>query len=215
MPRPVKRTFREAGQTLTLLDHGTHHELLLGRVPLLSSALLGTERDFGRLARRLATGPAPRILVGGLGFGSTLAGVLEVAPRTAAVLVVEKLATIVRLLRGELAHLAPGVLADPRVTLVRADVQRVLGRERELDLVLLDVDNGPEWASFTTNARLYDAAGLGVARAALRRGGSLAVWSGYPADAFLPRLRAAGFAPASIPLRERGRVQARAYVGTK
>jgi hypothetical protein len=39
------------------------------------------------------------------------------------------------------------------------------------------------------------------------------VWSGYPADPFVPRLRAAGFAPSIVPLRERGVVRARAYVG--
>jgi hypothetical protein len=45
--------------------------------------------------------------------------------------------------------------------------------------------------------------------------GALAVWSGYPADAFAARLREAGFVPSVVPLRERGRVRARAYVGTK
>jgi len=83
------------------------------------------------------------------------------------------------------------------------------------DAILLDVDNGPHWASFRTNARLYSPAGLAVAHRALAPGGLFAVWSGYPADAFLPRLRAAGFSAKSIPLRERGRVRARAYAGTR
>ena len=68
-----KRTFHESGATLTLVDHGTHHELKIGQVPILTSALLGTERDFGQLVPRAAT----RVLIGGLGFGSTLSGVLD------------------------------------------------------------------------------------------------------------------------------------------
>ncbi|HEY6461927.1 MAG TPA: hypothetical protein VIY73_17295, partial [Polyangiaceae bacterium] len=74
-------------------------------------------------------------------------------------------------------------------------------------------DNGPQWASFRTNARLYSPAGLAAARGAVPPGGLFAVWSGYPADAFLARLREAGFSPRCVPLLERGRVRARAYVG--
>jgi len=204
-----RKTFREAGAVLTWIDRGTHHELLLGRVPLLTSALLGTERAFGRLAPRGAT----RVLVGGLGFGATLAGVLERAAPDARVVVAEKLGTVIDLVRGELAHLARATLDDPRVTIERADVADVIARERGLDAILLDVDNGPEWASFRSNARLYDARGLAAAKRALRRGGIFAVWSGYPVDAFASRLRAAGFRARVVPLVERGKVQARAYVG--
>ena len=211
MARPRRRTFREAGVTLTLLDRGTHHELMIGDVPILSSALLGTERAFGRLAPRKAA----RVLVGGLGFGATLAGVLETVGPRAEVLVVEKLETVVGLVRGALAHLARASLDDPRVTLVREDVRDVIARERDLDAILLDVDNGPDWGSFRTNARLYDARGLAAAKRALRRGGIWAVWSGYPADAFALRLRAAGLRPSVVTFEERGKVQARAYVGTK
>jgi hypothetical protein len=211
MPRrPTKRSFREGGATLTLIDRGTHHELLIGEVPILTSALLGTERAFGRVVPRTAK----RVIVGGLGFGSTLVGVLETVGSDAEVVVVEKLETVVRLVRGELAHLARGALGDPRVTLVRDDVCAVIARERGADAILLDVDNGPEWGSFRTNARLYTARGLDAARRALRPGGVYAVWSGYPADAFLDRLRRAGLRPSVVLFEERGRVQARAYLGT-
>ena len=208
---PRTRTFREAGATLTLVDAGTHHELRIGRVPILTSALLGTERAFGRLAPPGAS----RVVVGGLGFGATLAGVLETVGRGTEVVVVEKLETVVRLVRGELAHLASRALGDPRVTLVRDDVRAVIERERGLDAILLDVDNGPDWGSFRSNAWLYERRGLEAARDALRPSGIYAVWSGYPADAFKERLRGAGLRPKVVPFRERGRVQARAYIGKK
>jgi spermidine synthase len=205
------KTFREAGVTLTLERRGEHHELTIGGVPILTSALLGTERAFGRIVSKAAR----RVIVGGLGFGSTLAGVLETVGSRARVVVVEKLDTVVRLVRGDLAHFTRGALDDPRVTLVRADVRDVIARERRVDAILLDVDNGPEWGSFPANAGLYDDAGLDAAKRALSRGGAYAVWSGYPADHFQARLRKAGLRTSVVLFEEHGRVQARAYVGTK
>ena len=209
----IVRTFEEAGQRLVLRDLGTHHELLLGQVPILSSAALATERAFGELCRDFVGAETNRVLIGGLGFGATVAGALAVTGADAEVIVVEKLATVIELLRGDLAALAPGVLDDPRVRLVQDDVADVIARERALDAILLDVDNGPGWASFRTNARLYAPDGLRRAREALRPGGALAVWSGYPAEPFTGHLRRAGFTPSVVPLKERGVVRARAYVG--
>ncbi len=216
----ILRTFTEDGATLALRRRGGVLDLVLGNVVLLSSAALETERAFGRLAGAAMSGaPAPRVLVGGLGFGATLRGVLEVAPADASVLVVEKLACVVDVARNEAAELVAGALDDPRVTLERGDVADAIARiatgERALSAILLDVDNGPEWASFRSNARLYADAALAAAKAALRPGGLYAVWSGYPADAFVARLRRAGFAPRIEPLIERGVVRARAYVGAR
>ena len=198
-----------------LRDLGTHHELLLGQTPILSSKALETERAFGALAGSLGADRPPRVLIGGLGFGATLAAALGSIGPDGRVVVVEKLHAVVDIVRGELSHVAPGVLDDPRVELVQGDVSEEIARRSELDAILLDVDNGPGWASFRTNARLYTQAGLRLAHEALRPGGAYAVWSGYPADAFLAELRKAGFAPSIVPLYERGVVRARAYVGRR
>lgn len=210
---PLKRTFHEGGVTLTLHKRATHYELMIGDVPIITSKVLGTERDFGKLAGTLKTREAARILIGGLGFGATLRGALDVLGPDAEIIVVERLRTVVRLMKGELAGLAGGALSDRRVRIVRGDVAIEIARARDLDVILLDVDNGPEWASFHDNAGLYNRDGLAAAHAALRKGGAYAVWSGYPVDGFLGELSAAGFAPSTIELREGGRVQARAYVG--
>jgi spermidine synthase len=201
---------------LLLRETGNLVELVAGNVVLLSSASLGTERSFGRLASTLGRGAPKRVVVGGLGFGATLRGVLEVVAPDASVVVVEKVDAVIGLVRGRLASIANGALDDARVKLVRGDVSEVLAQsEGDVDLILLDVDNGPHWASFRTNARLYSPPGLAALKRALVAGGVLAVWSGYRADAFLGHLRTAGFAPSVIPLHERGRVRARAYVGCK
>ncbi|MEZ4293428.1 MAG: hypothetical protein R3B70_00505 [Polyangiaceae bacterium] len=211
-PVPKIQVFHEAGQKLTLRDLGSHVELMIGQCPILTSKSLGTELAFGQLAGSIRS-KAPRVLVGGLGFGRTLAGVLSRVGPEAEVLLVEKLTTVIDLVRGPLAHMSPGVLDDPRVRLVQDDVVSVIARERGLDMILLDVDNGPDWASFRSNARLYGAVGLRKAREALGPGGQYVVWSGYPADGFLVHLRRAGFVAEVVPLRERGKVRARAYVG--
>jgi len=212
----VLRTFVEGGQNLALRQRKGALELVLGNVVLLSSAALETERSFGAMAKEGIAGRArPRIVVGGLGFGSTARGVLDVAPPDAEVIVVEKLDAVIDIVKNEGKELAAGVLDDPRVRLERADVGDVIEAEKDLSAILLDVDNGPEWASFRTNARLYSDAALVRARDALVAGGIYAVWSGYAADAFIGKLRRAGFAPRIEPLTERGIVRARAYVGTK
>lgn len=208
----IVRTLIEEGQSIALRERDGRLDLVLGNVVLLSSAALETELDFGRLAPR---DEGAAILVGGLGFGSTLRGVLDVAAADARIVVVEKLGSVIDVARNEASHLLAGALDDERVTLEQADVADVIARERGLAAILLDVDNGPAWASFRTNARLYADAALASAAAALRPGGLYAVWSGYPADAFVGSLKRAGFTPKTELFRERGQVRARAYVGIK
>lgn len=210
----VLRTFTEGGQSLALRRRKGALELVLGNVVLLSSAALETERAFGRLARE-AIGARRGPRVGGLGFGSTARGVLDVAPADGEVIVVEKLEAVIDVLNSEAKDLAAGVLDDPRVRLERADVGDVLASASDVSAILLDVDNGPQWASFRTNAKLYSDAALVRARDALVPGGIYAVWSGYPADAFVGSLKRAGFMPRVESLTERGVVRARAYVGKK
>ena len=62
------------------------------------------------------------------------------------------------------------------------------------DAILLDVDNGPDGLTRQGNDALYTAAGLNTAFAALRPGGTLAVWASEPDERFTARLRRAGFA---------------------
>jgi spermidine synthase len=199
---------------LVLRETGALVELVAGNVVLLSSAALATEFAFGSLAASLARAAPRQVVIGGLGFGATLRAALDALPAGARVTVVEKVSAIARLVRGPLAYIARNPLDDPRVELVEGDVSEVVARsEGAVDVILMDVDNGPHWASFRSNARLYAPAGLAAFRRALAPGGALAVWSGYRADAFVHRLREAGFVGSIVPLAERGRTRARAYVG--
>ena len=82
-----------------------------------------------------------------------------------------------------------------RVTVEIGDVaddapRRVAGR---FDAVLLDVDNGPAAFTVATTRGSTTIEGLAAARAALKTGGVLAVWSAWEDRRFEQRLRYAGF----------------------
>jgi spermidine synthase len=96
--------------------------------------------------------------------------------------------------RGPLGPLAGHPLDDKRVTIEAGDVAATLRSSAgRFDAVLLDVDNGPRAFTTTANGALYSDAGLASARAALRPGGVLAVWSAWEDRKFEQRLRYAGF----------------------
>ena len=78
------------------------------------------------------------------------------------------------------------VAMSDRVVVLRANPGR-------FDVVLLDTDNGPAAFTAADNAGLYDNAGVAAAFAALRPGGTLAVWSAWEDRKFEQRLRFHGF----------------------
>jgi spermidine synthase len=145
------------------------------------------------LARRaLRRHPAPhRVLVGGLGLGLTARTVLA-DPRVNHADVVELAAPLVGWARSALVPELGG-LEGKRCTLHVADVLDVLAGTTAprgpWDVVLLDVDNGPDFLVHASNAPLYEPSGLAAARCQLRPGGVLAVWSSHLAPALVEALR--------------------------
>jgi spermidine synthase len=145
------------------------------------------------------------VLVGGLGMGFTLRTTLSHLAADAAVVVAELMPAVIRWNREPALGLGADALADPRVELVEGDVADVLRAARSrFDAVILDVDNGADGLTVAANDGLYAPAGLAAARAALRPGGCLAVWSAGDDPAFAERLSRAGF---SVTV-ERARVHA-------
>ena len=135
------------------------------------------------------------MLVGGLGMGFTLRATLDLLPPDATVVVAELVPAVVEWNRGPLGPLAGHPLKDPRVRVEVGDVGGDASRRarERFDAILLDVDNGPAAFTAAHNAGLYDNAGVAAARAALRSGGVLAVWSAWEDRKFEQRLRYAGF----------------------
>ena len=120
-------------------------------------------------------------------------------------MVSELVPAVVGWARGALAPVIGGSLDDARVTVREDDVGRVIfAAKTAYDAILLDVDNGPDGLSRVENDRLYSAAGLSAARAALRPGGVLAVWSSAPDAGFTRRLGSVGFAVEEVKVRATG-----------
>lgn len=184
------------GRALKLLQRGEEFSITLGHNELMNSRLGGSEEALATLAiERLGSGQAPRLLIGGLGMGFTLRAALAQLPAQARIVVAELLPQVVAWARGPLAPLFDGCLDDPRVSVEVADVSDLIRAARgSFDAVLLDVDNGPDGLMVDGNDRLYDYGGIGAARAALRPGGVLAIWSAGPDRDFTKRLRLSGLA---------------------
>ena len=118
-------------------------------------------------------------------MGFTLRAALCAFGAEARIVVAELIPAVVRWARGPMAELFAGCLDDRRVELVEADVaQLIRAAKPPYDAILLDVDNGPEGMTQSANDHLYSTRGLAAARAALRPGGVLAVWSQGPDRAF-------------------------------
>lgn len=192
------------GRELRLLRRGDDFSIRIdGRGELMNSRLHGSEDALAELGcARLADRARPRVLIGGLGMGFTLAAALKRLGPDADVVVAELVPSVVDWNRGELGAVAGHPLEDPRVTVRTGDVGRLLRKEKAgFDAVLLDVDNGPEGLTHEDNDWLYSLAGLGAALEALRPRGVLGVWSSGPCRAFTDRLRQAGFDAEEVVVR--------------
>lgn len=168
---------------------------ILGGGVLMNTRAHGSEDALARLPCRIIAGrPSPRVLIGGLGMGFTLAAALRYLGPDAAVVVAELVPAVVRWNRGELGAHAGHPLLDARATVREGDVARVIqGESQAFDAILLDVDNGPRGMTRKKNNWLYSLDGLIAAHRALRPKGVLAVWSAGPDQAFTARLKKIGF----------------------
>jgi spermidine synthase len=193
------------GEELRLMRRGGDFMIVLDRNELMNSRMSGSEEALATMAiERLKGRAAPHLLIGGYGMGFTLRAALGVLGSNARVTVAELVPEIVAWARGPMAELTAGCLDDPRVTVALADVAEVIGQARAAyDAILLDVDNGPDGLVRADNGRLYTAKGLAAARAALKPGGVLAVWSAAKDAKFAARLRHAGFAVDEVGVRAR------------
>jgi spermidine synthase len=206
VPRELIATARvPGGAELMLYRRGDDHMICLERNELMSSRMAGSEEALAVMAaERLAGRKAPHILIGGYGMGFTLRAALKALGRDARITVAEIVPEIIDWARGPMVDLMAGCLDDPRVELVMGDVAEEIAAARgSYDAILLDVDNGPDGLSREGNDGLYSPRGLGIAKAALKAGGILAIWSAAPDKVFAKRLSGAGFVVDEVGVRAR------------
>ena len=191
----LARTTAPDGTELTLVRHPSEIAILANGQTLMSSRAVKSEKSLAVLgcsqARALAS---PCVLVGGLGMGFTVRAALDILPPAARIVVAELVPAVVEWNRTVLGPLADHPLNDPRVSVDVRDVADVLkANPATFDAVLLDVDNGAEALTVSSNHRLYGDRGAESMRRALKPGGVLAVWSAGVDRLFERRLRSAGF----------------------
>ena len=182
------------GEPLRLFRRGADFMIVLERNELMNSRMSGSEEALATMTIDRLRSSAPHLLVGGYGMGFTLRAALAKLGPQGRVTVAELVPEIVDWARGPMVELTAGCLDDSRVAVEFGDVAEVIAAGRgTYDAILLDVDNGPDGLVRPVNDRLYSARGLSMARAALRPGGVLAVWSAAKDAAFARRLREGGF----------------------
>lgn len=152
-------------------------ELRINGVFVMDTLETGTERLLADLALGATAAVRARtVLVGGLGLGFTLAAVLD-DERVDRVIVAEIEPSLVA---WHQQGLIPGSrVDDARVDVEIGDVRDVVNRvaAHTLDVLMLDVDNGPDALVYSGNADVYRVTFLRTCREALREGGLLAIWS--------------------------------------
>lgn len=185
------------GRELVLYQHGNMFAIRVDDDDLMSSRMHGSEEALARLGlAALGAKSSPRVLVGGLGMGYTLRAVLDglKGKPHAQVVVAELFPAVVSWNRTWLADLAQRPLEDKRVLVEEGDVGRLMkGSPSHYDLILLDVDNGPEAFTLDDNHELYTDAGIAACRRSLRPGGVAAFWSASDDHGFAYRMHKGHF----------------------
>ncbi len=153
--------------------------------------------------RKIANRTNPRVLIGGLGMGFTLAAALKTLGNNAEVVVAELVPGLIEWNRGSLGKYADHPLQDSRTQVRVGDVAKILRAQRQAyDAILLDVDNGPHAITRKKNNWLYTTDGLTESYRALRPEGILAIWSAGPDREFMQRLQKIGFKVKQVRVRE-------------
>jgi spermidine synthase len=159
-----------------------------------------SETALGTFAAGFARAGRGCFLVGGLGLGYTAAALLEALGGKGTVTVVELFPAVIdwfqRYVRASVLPRAPETFS-----IVNADIVEQLAAQDRYDVMVLDVDNGPEPLVAAGNAGLYSAEGLQRLRGCLSDGGVALLWSGFKSEEFARRAREAGFSVTCEPFR--------------
>lgn len=159
-----------------------------------------SETALGAFAAGLAPSDGARFLVGGLGLGYTVAALIEALENRGTVTVAEMSSAVIAWFQQ---HVKPSVLPhDPaNLSIVHADIAALLAEPSRYDVIILDVDNGPEPLVTAANTDLYGRAGLSALHGCLSDRGVALLWSGFESADFAARAKEAGFAVTCEPFR--------------
>ncbi|MCR9248540.1 MAG: spermidine synthase [bacterium] len=183
------------GGELACYRHDRDYFICIGNTELMSTRVRGSEEMLAEFAiERRGAEHVRRVLVGGLGMGFSLARVLELVGPDVEVAVVELVPEVVQWHEQYFGEFAGHPLRDPRTQLIQGDVVDHLRDCTSIyDVILLDVDNGPDALVRPGNRSVYSQRGLARTRTALRADGVLGIWSASEDGRFENRLQQTGF----------------------
>lgn len=168
---------------------------------LMNSHWPRSERAMAKIAKEYLCVDPAKVLIGGLGLGFTLAEILDEFRSPHEITVAEASADVIRWYHLYFKARSVGARDDSRVRIVNQDVRAVIESEPGgFDLMLLDVDNGPEPVSGEENAAIYSIDGLRRIGKQLRPQGALLIWSAFESPRFLRDAATAGFSTRVHPL---------------
>jgi len=192
MPWHLIATAHHADAHLELFRRNGIFMIRANGLELMNGFSHASETALGRLAAELAEGEAPRILIGGLGLGYTLAAACGAMGARGTITVAEFTPAVIAWFHE---HIRPSVLPElpANVAIVQADVLTHLWEQPRYDLIVLDIDNGPEPFTHAGNVALYEREGLRVLRDRVTPGGAVLLWSSFDAPDFEANARDVGF----------------------
>ena len=192
MPWELIETAIHAETLLELFCKDGIYMIRANGLELMNGFSHDSETAFGHLAAEFARNASPSVLIAGLGLGYTLAATSEALGSRGTITVVEFSPAVIGWFER---HVRASVLpVMPKNVVIReTDAIAHLKSGARYDLILLDIDNGPEPFTRSSNATLYDRAGLALLGNALNENGNVLLWSGFRSPEFEARAVAAGF----------------------
>ena len=172
----LARTETPRGE-VSLHQDGPRLVLRVNGVYVMDTAETSTEEALAEVALSQVADPR-NVLIGGLGLGFTARAVLDDA-RVERCVVVEIEGPLIDWMRDGTVPHGPALLADRRLDIKNLDIALAIdeAREGQFDLILLDVDNGPDNLVHSQNAAIYADPFLAKVRRATARGGVAVIWS--------------------------------------
>jgi spermidine synthase len=200
MPWTLLESVTENDAVLELYGKDGKFMIRANGLELMNGFCHESETALGALAGELAPGKGARFLVGGLGLGYTAAALLKELEGGGSVTAAELSSAVIDWFQR---YVKASVLPESHgnLTIVNADIAVLLRERNHLDVIILDVDNGPEPLVTAVNAWLYGPDGLRSLHGSLSDCGVALMWSGFESPDFAARAKEAGFAVTCEPFR--------------
>ncbi len=191
MKRVLERFEGEIGD-IQLQDNNGHFEIIASGVFLMSTASGESEKEMVRLAiEQLKDKKIINVLIGGLGVGYSVMEALE-HDKVKFVEIVEIEEAIIKWNEKYFSSYNNNVIFDSRVNVFHNDLLNFVEDYRineNFDLIVLDVDNGPDWLVREENKALYGSRGLQILKEAITPGGIIVAWSATKNTSFKKEMK--------------------------